>query len=448
MKGILLSKFSVRGIKNLENWATLFFYKKTFSKEVSSKGYNVKGVYGENGVGKSGLVTSMKIFKNIITDPGYLKKTIVQQKLEKLINKKTGYLEFDVEYYVDLKKKRNVYRYQLKIKKGLYGEFIIEKERLQYKSVGSHTDKMTEVYSVNEGEINRIKANEELRGVLQERTKNLLSESSLVSLYIAKVIMPEKDKMMDDIEQIDIVFLFVFGCSIHVYLEDEDEHNAYFLNNAIDSINDLFYLEKYSIVKGIVKSTHVVEKAFVLPLFPGTMMVPKEELDAFEQQVEKLKGFIKIFKNELIDIELVKRDDKEYYPCELVLHYKDYSVNAEFESTGIKKLIKIYSYIQKMVEGEIVFVDELDSNLHDVYLCALIEYLMEYGKGQLCFTTHNIGPMDILKRNKMSIDFLSINNTIYSWKTSGNYSPSKLYRGGMIAGSPFNVDSIDFINAF
>ena len=49
----------------------------------------------------------------------------------------------------------------------------------------------------------------------------------------------------------------------------------------------------------------------------------------------------------------------------------------------------------------IVFVDEFDSNLHDVYLCALLEYLMSYGNGQLCSTTHNVGPMDVLKQNKI-----------------------------------------------
>ena len=101
-----------------------------------------------------------------------------------------------------------------------------------------------------------------------------------------------------------------------------------------------------------------------------------------------------------------------------------------------------------MVNGKIVFIDELDSNLHDVYLCALLEYLMEYGKGQLCFTTHNIGPMDILKKNKKSIDFLSSNHKVYSWTVNGHYSPAKMYREGMIEGSPFNVDSIDFIGIF
>lgn len=57
-------------------------------------------------------------------------------------------------------------------------------------------------------------------------------------------------------------------------------------------------------------------------------------------------------------------------------------------------------------------------------------------------------PMDILKKNKKSIDFLSVDHKIYPWTINGNYSPSKLYRNGMIEGSPFNVDSIDFIGVF
>lgn len=73
---------------------------------------------------------------------------------------------------------------------------------------------------------------------------------------------------------------------------------------------------------------------------------------------------------------------------------------------------------------------------------------MEYGEGQLCFTTHNVGPMDALKKNKKSIDFLSVDHTIYPWITNGNYSSLRLYREGMTAGSQFNVESIDFIGVF
>ncbi|RHO83813.1 ATP-binding protein, partial [Clostridiaceae bacterium AF42-6] len=147
-------------------------------------------------------------------------------------------------------------------------------------------------------------------------------------------------------------------------------------------------------------------------------------------------------------IEIEKKENKKLLICNLIMVYDSYKIHAEFESTGIKKLIRLFGFLKEMVQGGIVFIDELDSNLHDVYLCALLEYLMEYGEGQLCFTTHNVGPMDVLKQRKKSIDFLSEDHKIYSWRKNGNYSPSKLYRSGMIEGSPFNIDSIDFIGAF
>ena len=174
----------------------------------------------------------------------------------------------------------------------------------------------------------------------------------------------------------------------------------------------------------------------------------KEHIDEYEKRIERLYGFISIFKRDLKRIVIDKTDEKEFYNCDLIMEYENYKVSAEFESTGIKKLIKLYEFFDEMAAGDIVFIDELDSNLHDVYLCALLEYLMEYGEGQLCFTTHNIGPMDILKRNKKSIDFLSVNHKIYPWVKNGNYSPANLYKNGMIEGSPFNIDSTDFIGVF
>ena len=90
----------------------------------------------------------------------------------------------------------------------------------------------------------------------------------------------------------------------------------------------------------------------------------------------------------------------------------------------------------------------MDSNLNDVYLCKIVEYFANYGKGQLCFTTHNLDPMDVIKNNKNSIDFLSSDNKVVSWKVTGNAAPDRFYRNGMIENSPFNVDAIDFIGKF
>lgn len=63
MRDIYLIKYTVKGIKALDEEVTLSFYKKTITKEFNTLGYNIKGIYGMNGSGKSGIITSVQILK-------------------------------------------------------------------------------------------------------------------------------------------------------------------------------------------------------------------------------------------------------------------------------------------------------------------------------------------------------------------------------------------------
>ena len=108
----------------------------------------------------------------------------------------------------------------------------------------------------------------------------------------------------------------------------------------------------------------------------------------------------------------------------------------------------MYKAFCHVENGNVVFIDELDANIHDVYLCKLLEYFIQFGKGQLCFTTHNLGPMEVLESSKKSIDFLSRDCTIVPWIKNGNYSVKALYSKGMIEKSPFNLESFSFLGMF
>ncbi len=119
-------------------------------------------------------------------------------------------------------------------------------------------------------------------------------------------------------------------------------------------------------------------------------------------------------------------------------------INVEFESTGIKKLMRLYSILKSCANGSVAFIDEMDANLHDVYFTKLIEFFKNDSKGQLCFTTHNLELIDILKENSHSLDFISNDSRVYSWIKDGNKSPMKKYISGLIPYSPFNVESFDF----
>ena len=88
MKDLYLVNYSVKGIKTIDELVSLSFYKKTFSRSVDTKEYNVKGIYGMNGSGKSAIITSVDILRKILVDPGYLKNPIAQKDLDAIINKK------------------------------------------------------------------------------------------------------------------------------------------------------------------------------------------------------------------------------------------------------------------------------------------------------------------------------------------------------------------------
>lgn len=450
MKNIYLVNYSVKGIKTLDQLISLSFYKKTISKNLNTQDYNIKGIYGMNGSGKSGIITSVDILKNLLVNSEYLNNPIVQRNLDAIINKNIGELFIEADYIEEFKNGLILFRYTIKLSKDKTGKYVITFEQLSTKNATSKSNSMVPIFSVTNGELIFIlgDGNDEFSGTILKKTTNLLENASMCALFYEKILSL---KLKDNRTYRNTLFtslmvLLFFGKKLYVYLDQSDDHRDYFIQNSLRYLNDLE--NENSDIDSFMNYFFTIESESLNVISSAGNIVPKSIYQQFETDVTNLYKFLHIFKSNLQAIEIDKKEDHDSFICSLIMVYDSYKIHAEFESTGIKKLIKLFAYLNEMVQGGIVFIDEFDSNLHDVYLCALLEFLMEYGKGQLCFTTHNVGPMDILKQHKKSIDFLSEDHKIYPWKTNGNYSPSKLYRNGMIEGSPFNIDSFDFINAF
>mgnify|MGYP005760288651 CR=1 FL=1 len=455
VKDIYLISYSVKGIKSLDQLITLSFYKKTISKNPDTQEYNIKGIYGMNGSGKSAIITSVEILRNLLVDSGYLNNPIAQDNLDAIINKRTGELFIEVDYTANVKKTLMLFRYNMALAKDISGKYIISHEALSVKRATSKSETMILLFEVIDGEIaflSELKEQDEFSVKMLNKTMNLLDTASMSALFYEKFLIIIMRRIKEgNVKYISFLeaalsFLYFFGKNIHVYLDQSDDHRSYVARNSLENYDDR---EKYKDeIDSLLGSLVKMDNDYLSVISVTGNIVSRSLYSDFEEEVDQLYEFLHIFKSDLQKIEIDKKENHDFWVCDLVMVYDSYKIHAEYESTGIKKLIKLFVYIKEMVEGGIVFIDEFDSNLHDVYLCALLEYLMEYGEGQLCFTTHNVGPMDVLKRRKKSIDFLSENHKLYSWKTNGNYSPSRLYRNGMIEGSPFNVDSIDFISVF
>ena len=434
---VYLLNVRMSGIKSIKNEIRLDFYKKTVDKNFDPDKFRVKAIYGENGSGKTAIITGIKIFQDLMLSNQYLNESKNQRFLDEIINKETSRFTFGCEYITGEEESYIVYDYNFELEKNNKGDYVIKHESLNLKNGNYPNNNYVNVYECDNGELININCNETVKNIIEKKTFNLLNKNPFMSLYIVDYTsVIEKDK---EFSYNIAVMLFLIAL-INVYINEEDKHDIYFLRKTIresheksseyiDDINEI--LDTISVYSGFDDNS-----------------ISKSEFDKYKESVKQLTKFIQIFKRELKSIDIDAKDDGDNYRCELIFNYGNYKVNKEFESTGIKKLVRLYSAFKAANNFGISFVDEMDSNINDIYLCKLIEYFMYYGKGQLCFTMHNVDPMSLLKQNKNSIDFLSSDNKIVSWVSKGHASPENYYKNGMIENSPFNIDATDFIGIF
>ena len=437
MKNIIyLLRLEVNGIKNIEKPIELRFYKKTIENDFDPENYRIKAIYGENGSGKTAIILAVRILQNILLDSNYLFGTEMQKNLVESVNKftKKGFIE--CEFIYENTDEYCICKYHLDFAINNDHRFYIVGETFEAKKGNYTKNKYTTVFQTQYGELKKI-GNGKNMEYYKRITQNLLEQRSFLSF-----VFKEKDFNIDiiikDNSFIFLLALLVFAASINVYLDEEDNHLNYFIKKRIDELDDKDTTnEQIEIIREANKQ--------ILNSYFDTNLIEKERFAYYEKYVRKMFLFLKIFKPDLKAIEIEKKEAPDYYKCDLIMIYTHYRINQELESRGIRKLIRLFDYFVNASRGMITFIDELDSNINDIYLDKLIEYFMYYGKGQLCFTSHNLSPMKVLNDNKCSISFISGINTVHSWVKNGNESPENAYRNGFIEDSPFNVDATDFI---
>lgn len=166
MKDVYLVNYSVKGIKTLDQTVSLSFYKKTISKEPDTQDYNIKGIYGMNGSGKSGIVTSVEILRNLLTNPGYLANPVAQKNLDEMINKKLNKLDITAEYIVKIPENVLLFKYNIILSKNIIGKYHISYEKLAVKNATSRSEGMTFVYEIIDGTVKFLYSQEKQKRIL------------------------------------------------------------------------------------------------------------------------------------------------------------------------------------------------------------------------------------------------------------------------------------------
>ena len=429
---LYLLRLRVQGIKNIVEPVEINFYKKTIANNFNADKYKIKAIYGENGSGKTAIITAVKILKNIIINKSYLTDTHNQKLLFEIVNKtsKSGLIE--CEYLIDNKELMIIGRYCVSFEIRDDDQLYITGEQFDIKNGTYSKNQFNNIFKVKDGvllDYNDPNASQELMASIHTKTQNLLKQRSLFT-------WATEDRAL--FKSSILYFGILFALSLTVHIDGEDDHSAFIFDRAFNEyLNDkagITNAEKMSSIYRLL-SKHTSDK-----------LIPKTKFEQYKAYINRESRFINLFKPELNSIDIDKRHyDENYYFCNLLMNYGTYTIDSEFESRGIKKLLSLFSSLNAAASGRIVFIDELDSNINDVYLDKIIEFFKLYGEGQLCFTAHNLSPMSILKKNKNSIDFISSINTVHTWKSNGNLCPESAYKKGFIEDSPFNIDASDFL---
>lgn len=451
MKEFYLLSMRLSGIKSIENEIELNFYKKTIGNPFDPEHYNVKAIYGENGSGKTAIISAMDIVRNIILDDQYLSQKDNQVVLNEMINKKTKRFHFECEFLNSMKKTQEIYKYKINLSQNEKQYYVIDNETCSVRKANSKSNGRT-LFDVYADEVQMLDMRGKVADELVNFTNNLHDFHSMVmksSDYFFERKVMDKMNSLPLEEAMHILNFFscilsieIFFMNVHIYLDRQDKHQTYIYRNAINELSDIN--DESQRMKALTKIYSQVNDFWATN---DRFIIKKEAFHYFEKYVRKLKKFISIFKSDLKNIEIVKRDEKDHYECELLFCYSDYSINYEFESAGIKRLVMLFNGLNVADEGGIVFIDELDLNINNIYLDRIIDYFVRYGRGQLIFTLHTTGAMNILRHNRKSIDFIT-DDGIVSWVSKGNASPENYYRNGMIDGIPFNIEPEDFLGIF
>ena len=427
-----LLEFRLKGIKNIEKKIAINFYKQDIRK-FNRENYNVKGIFGRNGIGKTAIIKGIEILRNIVLDSDYL--ILKNSLLNEIINKKLKECYLSSEFLIiDKNNKKHIFEHSIKLKIE-NGKIIITKEIINKKKLDRK--EILKILIIENGKINKEKSNYfKNLDEIEKLSMNLLDRKSIIKLIIDNVEKNIEKEGTNELksEKFEFIYLYVLYLKVNVFTHSEDSHyKMVYINFENQNWLDKIYVDY---INQEAKKRNILSKT-------------KEKIENLNKNLKRKERFLKLFNPELNKIEFEKKDfDENYYEIEYVFNYKDYKINFEYESMGMKSLFRLFDVLDTINNGGIVFVDEIDMSIHDLYLNRLIEFFAENGKGQFVFTAHNTSILDTLKKYKNSIDFMTEYQEIKPWIKNGNYSPRKQYLEGMLPNMPYNIEYYDFFEIF
>lgn len=404
---------------------TLVNFKNVVSGSVDFKN-NILGVYGQNGSGKTALVDALEIFQAVA------RGEVLPPFVENLIMCGKPYAECSLTFELNNGEGvvENLVEYVFRIQHSSLGGVEVCYEQISEKQSGKRSkstvvciDKSQQekwitptadwefAFSTKESSVKL----EVLKEMTSREHRSLLFSADLANFVKSMVNSPVKKlEIADKIRAFAQANLFVIknngngpyslDFSFPFNFRHEEGKNLTYGNIGISLINPtVFPKQLFQLIENSLNEMNVVLQEIV----PGLNVIVKNE--GPQQTQDGSEG---------VRFELLsKKGDADAIPL-------------RYESEGVKKIISILSILISVYNNPAMClaVDEMDAGIYEYLLGEILNIVDEKAKGRLLFTSHNLRPLEMIKKD--SLIFTTTNASNCYIRLSGiqtNNNPRNVY---------------------
>ena len=398
-------------INNVKNVKTGVLPIENINSSIEGEYGNVIGIYGQNGSGKTSFVDACNILKELMLG-NKLKirnknNELISDKYEKYISIDEESMVLDYKFYVSTTKDYFV-NYIVEITKDS-DSFHISKETVKCKPLDKSKDlhKMISIKAIEDDFDITPKA----------RVKNLMKYDKNAKIDIEVAYEFTKTEAQSTIFNDKVINLFAKA----------PENTLEYQYNSI-----LKALKTYAMWKLLIVDKNdigLISLGTYLPLRvycnrDGNIKLPVEAIGTIglsisgnSQIPEKIYKLVtNVFKQisiilttlvpglsvrleKVSTIQVPGEDDQVKVKLLSVRNGK--TIDFEFESGGIIKIVSILNYMSAMFNSDSVclVVDEFDSGIHEYLMGEILSVLSDRCEGQFIFTSHNLRPLEKLSKD-------------------------------------------------
>lgn len=389
-------------------------------------------IYGENGSGKSNFISAILFLKNTLNTLSFqehLNKILDSNELEKYDeNTIKSFIKFALPSLSEAIKKNKMidskenmileFNYIYSTNKEAIYKLEFNDDSIVYESFYCQLEKnLIKIYEISSEEIyfnNNLFITENYKNEIKEKILKYFGKHSFLSIIFNEKHLNNTKYMNQNISKEFIKSIDeLYDCSLwckHSKAEEE----------FIDTNEIMHNLSQGSIT--------INDKEILLKI--------EEALNNyFTCLYSDIKGIH-------YEIDEIGKKLKYNLCFDKLINGKIRSIPYNSESTGTIKLLEIFPYIYKCLNNETVFIDEIDSGVHDILMKDLLENLEKQINGQLIITTHNTMLLQKIKPEYSYVINVDANGnkTLNCIKDFGriqnNHNVSTRYINGIFGGIP------------